>query len=259
MHAVHVPEAQCRPPWVIRCLGHTAAAIAAASFDDAPRAAALAGVLRTLGGSAQGAADAVIAALEAAAAADPGGGVGLCHNDAQVANFLRDEARGGALTLIDYDYSDTNFVCYDLGNVLCECCFDYETPAAPAGYIFHAERYPSVEDEAAFVEAYAAAAVRPGVGGEEGAGRAVPSPGPRTPALDVLRRQARIAVLASHLLWALWGVLMERALHAAQPSHAHGGLDYLGYAECRAREFARLRDALLAPDASSLETPLAHL
>lgn len=262
MHRVGVSSMAGRPPWIVRCLRRLAGGIASVSFTDSRRSA-VGAVLRSVGPVAA-AVDDVVAALEACHAG--AGGLCLCHNDAQVGNMLRPRC-GGALRLIDYDYSDINYAAFDLGNVLCETTFDYSGPHAGGfafarercvreyGYAFSvwtaplhtcaplcvarptACRYPDPASEAAFAAAYAAAAGAPA----------------DAAAVEALRARTRVAVVASHLIWTLWGLFMEHAVYAPAPSgDVVGGLDYVAYAACRASEFARLRGPLLSGSGAAL-------
>jgi thiamine kinase-like enzyme len=53
----------------------------------------------------------------------------MCHNDLQVGNMIFDARDGGSVQLIDFEHSGPNMRAYDIGNLLCELCFSYDSSA----------------------------------------------------------------------------------------------------------------------------------
>jgi hypothetical protein len=143
-----------------------------------------------------------------------------------------------------YDYRG-----FDLGNLACEFTFSYAVSERP-GYTFDASKYPTEAQMGAFFDEYAAYL------GETSRS----SPG-------ALATEMQSGVLASHLYWALWSILMgagqlgydwaaENSDHAAgvgvSLSHdcsvsdspvvaGHSVFDYVHYGTTRAREYLRLK------------------
>ncbi|KAG5191711.1 kinase-like domain-containing protein, partial [Tribonema minus] len=172
--------------------------------------------------------DACVAELRARLAATPSPTV-FCHNDLQYGNVMytcaEDGGSGGSdggsggLYLIDYEYASYNPRGFDVGNHFCEWCADYRG-AAP--HALDAARFPSDAQRRAFCAAY--------LGESDGAAAA--------PRVDALMREAQEYALASHVLWACWGLAQARggggggaaAAGAAAESGGGGGFDYAAYA-----------------------------
>lgn len=185
-----------------------------------------------------------------------GGPTVLVHGDLQPGNWMRQD--GGDLVVLDFEYSRYDFRAFDLGNLACELAFDYAEPAAPGFRFDGAAGDGSAvggQRMLAFLEAYAAA-VQAGPRGE--VETVHPAPPPPPPPVAALLEETRVGMLASHLFWALWSVLMGAgqvgvpwaAAEEAGPSAAgapavgHTVFDYVAYGVVRAREFVRLRHGL---------------
>jgi hypothetical protein len=175
----------------------------------------------------------------------------------QAGNWIQRTSDGGEradLVIIDYEYSRYDFRGFDLGNLACEFTFSYAV-SDPPGYTFDATAYPSSEQLGSFFEAYAEGFA------PERASRPTPSE---------LASEMDSGILASHLYWTLWSILMGagqlgipwgpevvvasgsvRAESPAGPSGAvsdspvaagHSIFDYIHYGFTRAREYLRLKD-----------------
>lgn len=147
----------------------------------------------------------------------------LCHNDLQYGNVMGvreiDTVSGGAdggmknLRLIDFEYSCFNPRGFDLGNHFCEWMANYHSDT-PHNINFRL--FPTSEEQRLFCEAYL-----------EAAGDGLAPVGDI--AVDALVREAREYSLASHLLWAAWGLVQFRVSKI--------DFDYLEYAKQRFQAF----------------------
>lgn len=220
-----------------------------------------------------------------------GGPVVLCHGDAQPGNWIlaspdyiptktplkgTDEhgkplakmhpdapthSAGRRLVLLDFEYAEYSPRGFDLGNLSCEHCADYNVSDHP-GFAWYPNRYPSFEWQLAFFTAYA----EPEFEGSEDLLPEVPPtdiisslPARTDPeiwlrttlkesiiashfpkAIQSLVQETRCGILASNLGWALWGIVM-----AANPEPSgHSIFDYKVYGAARALEYFRLKSQL---------------
>ncbi|CAN6455806.1 unnamed protein product [Victoria cruziana] len=113
--------------------------------------------------------------------------IGFCHNDLQYGNIMMDEETK-ALTIIDYEYATFNPVAYDIANHFCEMAADYHTETPQ---LLDFNKYPDYEERKRFVYTY------------------LTSSGDYADEMKVERfiNEAEKYALASHLLWALWGII----------------------------------------------------
>eukprot|EP00850_Spirogloea_muscicola_P020832 SM000228S07372 [mRNA] locus=s228:57879:60082:- [translate_table: standard] len=129
--------------------------------------------------------------------------LGFCHNDLQYGNIMRD-ATTGILTLIDYEYAGYNPVAYDIANHFCEMAADYHTPTP---HILDYSKYPDGLFETSDVEA--------------------------------MLEEVEKFTLASHLTWALWGLISATLTDI--------DFDFRAYAQNRLQEYRKRKALLLLP------------
>ncbi|KAG5187225.1 choline/ethanolamine kinase [Tribonema minus] len=175
--------------------------------------------------------------LERRLAATPSPTV-FAHNDLQYGNLMFAEggeedasggSGGGTLYLIDYEYSCYAPRGFDLGNHFCEWCADYRG-AAP--HALDWARFPSDAQQRAFCAAYLGAAAGAAEGARGGGGDDA--------AVRALVHEAREYALASHLLWACWGLAQARVSEIA--------FDYVGYAHGRLDAYLHFSRVWPAPE-----------
>lgn len=155
--------------------------------------------------------------------------VAFCHNDAQEGNWLRRHA-DGELVLIDYEYGGYNPIAYDLANYFCEHAYNYQCEASThPNFVVHKERFPTVEQQVKFAEHYLAAASKIAAAGGSAVDLGLTA--------EQLAEDARLGMLASHLLWSLWGVLQART------SSIEFG--FVEYSVARAEDYSVHKEAVL--------------
>ena len=137
----------------------------------------------------------------------------FCHNDLLAPNFL--EEAGGALHLIDFEYSAYGPRGFDLGNHFNEW----------AGFDCVYSRYPTDEQQRRFLASYLAASSSGGGAVDE-------------TALAALVVEADVYSLASHLYWCVWCLIQAR--------YSAVDFDYLTYHEERMQEYWRRKAGVLA-------------
>lgn len=185
---------------------------------------------------------------------------------------------------IDYEYADANYRCFDMGNTLCELDYDYTqgTEAGGRGFIkflftfppaAKAEAWRGLGEEYPRMPELILDAWRRGkaCGGE-------PSDIGAAALLALLRYFATregaatgdawlseaqvgevlVGMLASHLHWTLWAIVMgcvpdecgdcagDDGADAGAFAVGGSGLDYMRYGECRLREYIALRSWLVS-------------
>ncbi|CAK9207738.1 unnamed protein product [Sphagnum jensenii] len=146
----------------------------------------------------------------------PGEKIGFCHNDLQYGNIMISE-KDDSITIIDYEYASYNPVAFDIANHFCEMTADYHSDYP---HILDFSKYPDMEEQQRFVKTYLEAS------GQEVTDREIES----------LMSEVEEYVLASHLQWALWGIM----------SAAFSEIDFnfMEYAQQRLAEYHRLKRVL---------------
>jgi choline/ethanolamine kinase len=138
----------------------------------------------------------------------------LSHNDLQYGNIMKTET--GDVVFIDFEYTSYNNRGYDLGNHFCEWAYDYHKTIN--SHLGDFKRYPTVEQQREFCRAYLAG------GSTDEDGTTVTDE-----EVEVLRREANVYSLASHMFWGLWGFI--------QASQSTIDFDFLAYGQCRYAAF----------------------
>lgn len=134
------------------------------------------------------------------------GPVTFCHNDLQQGNILRvskevqeNNEDDFDLKLIDFEFSAYNYRAFDLANHFCEWMFDYSVPP-PQYFSMSLNSWPSKEQQLVFIRAYL------GKDTQDNNYTFAESTIEESELLDQVSRFA----LASHFMWGLWGVVLER-------------------------------------------------
>ncbi|KAI9314602.1 kinase-like domain-containing protein [Dichotomocladium elegans] len=130
----------------------------------------------------------------------------FAHNDTQYGNVLR-LADTQELVIVDFEYAGYNPRAYDIANHFCEWMYDYHSndPAA-----MRVQAFPNREERMRFLNAY--------IGNE-----------PIEMTAEELDRSALEWTMASHIQWALWGII--------QYSQSEIDFDYYKYFEQRLNAF----------------------
>ncbi|XP_057812206.1 probable choline kinase 2 [Salvia miltiorrhiza] len=113
--------------------------------------------------------------------------IGFCHNDLQYGNIMMDEETR-SITIIDYEYASYNPVSFDIANHFCEMAADYHTETP---HVLDYSKYPDWKERERFLHTYLAAS------GKQ----------PSDSEVKKLAQEVEKYTLASHLLWALWGLI----------------------------------------------------
>jgi choline/ethanolamine kinase len=160
----------------------------------------------------------------------------FCHNDLQYGNLMfkrnmtgssSSDGNAGTLYLIDYEYACYNPRGFDLGNHFCEWGADYHSDTP---HLLSLDRFPSAAEQERFCRAY----LEHSTSSTTSSTTSTLLPGGDVPAVSAaavaaLAREARHYSLASHLLWACWGLAQSRVSCIA--------FDYVGYAQGRLRAY----------------------
>ncbi|KAJ3154955.1 hypothetical protein HDU86_004474 [Geranomyces michiganensis] len=147
----------------------------------------------------------------------------FAHNDAQYGNILR-MRKDSSIKIVDYEYSSINYRGYDFANHFCEWAADYHC-ATPHKMDF--TRCPNRKEQDHFFNAYIKASGEEDLTAEERATRC-----------DSMRIETHKFMLASHMLWGLWGVM--------QAAETEIDFDYVGYACERFRQYWKIKDEVMA-------------
>ncbi|KEG09518.1 putative choline ethanolamine kinase [Trypanosoma grayi] len=180
---------------------------------------------------------------------------------------------------IDFEYTDANYRCFDLGNTLCELDYDYTrgTEAGGRGFIKFLHMFPPAAKAEAWrglgeeyprmpeliVDAWRCGAAWSGPADIGSAAllavRRYFATRDGVPLDTVSLSEAQLGelllgMLASHLHWTLWAIVMgcvpnecaDCAVDAEAFAVGGSGLDYMRYGECRLREYIALRQWLAA-------------
>lgn len=135
--------------------------------------------------------------------------IGFCHNDLQYGNIMIDEDTR-VLTIIDYEYASFNPVAYDIANHFCEMAADYHTETP---HILDYSKYPDLDERRRFVQIYLCSS------GETAMDMDV----------EILLQSIEKYVLASHLIWGLWGIISDHVNDI--------DFDYMEYARQRFEQY----------------------
>lgn len=163
----------------------------------------------------------------------------FCHNDLQYGNIMR--TRSGDIKLIDFEYSFLNCRAFDIANHFCEWAADYHNDV-PHRMDF--SRLPSADQRLAFCQSYldalrefSCSARRCFTPCAISHPRAPPfaTAGDEKPSAESLLREVEPFTMASHLLWAIWGVIQARG--------AAPGFDYKEYARGRFERYCEEKRA----------------
>eukprot|EP00850_Spirogloea_muscicola_P019104 SM000183S03998 [mRNA] locus=s183:163671:165937:- [translate_table: standard] len=161
--------------------------------------------------------------------------LGFCHNDLQYGNIMRD-ATTGILTLIDYEYAGYNPVAYDIANHFCEMAADYHTPTP---HILDYSKYPGLIERRQFVQSYMAAAGH----GFSYLGSCVTKSSAdgifESSDVEAMLEEVEKFTLASHLTWALWGLISATLTDI--------DFDFRAYAQNRLQEYRKRKALLFLP------------
>jgi thiamine kinase-like enzyme len=173
---------------------------------------------------------AALDALEAtlapwAASGAPGAATVFAHADLQHNNILALAHPSTSVALVDYEYALRAPAAFDIGNHFCEWAADYADDA-PGGMLNYPERYPGRAAREAFCAAYLGA-------------------GATAAHAAALAAAADAHALASHVHWALWGVVQSRASSV--------DFDFIAYAHARFDELDRHVARLQAEAAEAAE------
>eukprot|EP01134_Creolimax_fragrantissima_P002782 CFRG2782T1 len=120
----------------------------------------------------------------------------FAHNDLQAGNIMCDE--NDNVKLIDFEYGNYNFLCYDIANHFAEWIFDYQNVPEWPYYSLTMEQWPDIETQRRFLVEYLT--VRHRLTGRENI----------SPSLSKIKRYLRDVnrlVLASHFQWVMWSVI----------------------------------------------------
>lgn len=124
-------------------------------------------------------------------------------------------SRSGELVIVDFEYAGYNPRGFDIANHFCEWMYNYhgENPAT-----MNVDDFPSKEEQLLFLQAYLEEK-------EEGDSTSTP---------EELRQEILHWVMASHLHWALWGLV--------QASQSEIDFDYFTYSRQRLQAFRKQLD-----------------
>ncbi|KAI3455884.1 hypothetical protein Pfo_012547 [Paulownia fortunei] len=150
--------------------------------------------------------------------------VGFCHNDLQYGNIMMDEETR-LITIIDYEYASYNNVAFDIANHFCEMAADYHTETP---HVLDYSKYPGLEERQRFLRIYLS-----------GSGKQ-----PSDVEVEQLLQEVEKYTLASHLLWALWGIISEHVNKI--------DFDYIEYARQRFQQYWAKKSEVLEFSSSTI-------
>jgi len=114
---------------------------------------------------------------------------GLCHNDLHSLNIIQRQD-GKGLSLIDFEYSDYNFLAYEFANSFFEATMDNAASEWPH-FACDESKYPESESQANLIQRYLAIANNTEVSEES---------------VTEFLFQIQVCLLLSHFHWALWSI-----------------------------------------------------
>ncbi|KAJ2827749.1 hypothetical protein IWW50_001738, partial [Coemansia erecta] len=166
----------------------------------------------------------------------------FAHADLQYGNILKLRATG-ELVVVDFEYAGYNYRAFDIANHFCEWMADYHHPQTP--HLLDERAYPSADQQRAFLRTYirtkafldANMRADADIVESDNAGddelRAVNLSEERLHTeVDLMEKEIRPFVPASHLHWGVWGLL--------QAASSEIDFDYAGYAAQRLSLFMRM-------------------
>eukprot|EP01045_Picozoa_sp_COSAG04_P008818 COSAG04_NODE_497_length_13410_cov_6.004658_6_plen_163_part_00 len=125
--------------------------------------------------------------------------IAFTHNDLINGNLMEVE---GEVRLIDFEYGFFAHSAHDIGNHFLEWTINYEFPEPPLYEIRH-EDYPSEAQQRRFVRSYLTAR------GEGAVSDA---------AVEAFVAESKLFTMASHFMWACWGLVQVRCERPSLPS-----------------------------------------
>ncbi|XP_035202919.1 ethanolamine kinase 2 [Oxyura jamaicensis] len=152
-----------------------------------------------------------------------GSPVVLCHNDLLCKNIIYNRTQE-QVRFIDYEYTGYNYQAFDIGNHFNEFAgvkeVDYRL-------------YPSKETQLQWLRSYLQAYKRLTQGEQGGAGPAVSDK-----ELEELYVQVNKFSLASHFLWACWGLIQDK--------YSTIDFNFLRYAKLRFKQYFKMKPVVTA-------------
>ncbi|XP_049687826.1 ethanolamine kinase 2 isoform X1 [Accipiter gentilis] len=152
-----------------------------------------------------------------------GSPVVLCHNDLLCKNIIYDGTQEH-VRFIDYEYTGYNYQAFDIGNHFNEFAgvkeVDYRL-------------YPSKETQLQWLRSYLQAYKQLTQGSEGGMGVAVSEE-----ELEALYVQVNKFSLASHFLWACWGLIQDK--------YSTIDFNFLRYAKLRFKQYFKMKPVVTA-------------
>lgn len=152
-----------------------------------------------------------------------GSPVVLCHNDLLCKNIIYNRAQEH-VRFIDYEYTGYNYQAFDIGNHFNEFAgvkeVDYRL-------------YPSKETQLQWLRSYLQAYKQLTQGGQGGTGVTVSEK-----ELEALYVQVNKFSLASHFLWACWGLIQDK--------YSTIDFNFLRYAKLRFRQYFKMKPVVTA-------------
>ncbi|KNC78939.1 hypothetical protein SARC_08646 [Sphaeroforma arctica JP610] len=148
----------------------------------------------------------------------------FAHNDLQAGNIMCNEQ--DEVKLIDFEYGNYNFLCYDLANHFAEWLFDYQGVEEWPYYSVSMDQWPDLDTQRTFVTEYLAERHRI-------------LKKPQLASLQKIKRYLKDInrlVLASHFQWSTWSVI--------QASMSKIDFPYLEFGLRRFEVYLKMKKAL---------------
>merc|ERR1719316_1731923 len=146
----------------------------------------------------------------------------LSHADVQENNIL---LTSYGLRLIDFEYSGMCYQAFDIANYFVECTIDYLHKQYPY-YCVDPTKFPTQQDQRFFCAIYLSEYLE---------WRVLPDDA----RVDVLLRAVEKFTLASHLIWAFWGIVRCPAGDTSEE------FDFLEYAQARWEMYKKAKSDLM--------------
>ncbi|NWR47489.1 EKI2 kinase, partial [Regulus satrapa] len=159
-----------------------------------------------------------------------GSPVVLCHNDLLCKNIIYDRAREH-VRFIDYEYTGYNYQAFDIGNHFNEIQSPPVPPLSPKKKEVDYGLYPSKETQLQWLHSYLQAYKELTQGH---AGDAQVS----EEELETLYVQVNKFSLASHFLWACWGLIQDK--------YSTIDFNFLRYAKLRFKQYFKMKPVVTA-------------
>ncbi len=181
------------------------------------------------------------------------------HNDLNPGNILYRVGPNNAideLYLIDFEYSDVNLPCFDIGNILCELELNYSRGVHGFAQPLRERRAsrgaenPSIPVLAAIIRTLTAGddlldSEESSVG--QHILRALTQYDERSSASAAFLRDIYFGMLCSHMMWGLWAVVVALQGRKSEDALNTGasGLQYDAYGHSRLSEYSVLKDWMM--------------